>query len=106
MLSRTEKLRVLKRDKYTCYYCKCNNPLVQTVDHITPLSNGGTNEDKNLVSCCIVCNKIKGSMNKNDFNHYIKSLFGLKQLGKVSVNILNIDVNVNLKKGVGVSYDK
>lgn len=50
------RLRVLKRDDYCCYYC--GSP-ANTVDHLVPLSKGGTHEEHNLVACCTRCNSSK-----------------------------------------------
>lgn len=45
-----------------CHYCRkpvCNNS--STIDHVVPRSQGGTNEQGNLVLCCFDCNNEKGS---------------------------------------------
>lgn len=42
----------------SCIYC---NDFADTVDHITPLVRGGTNEIFNLAPCCKSCNSSKGS---------------------------------------------
>lgn len=65
------KLRLWKRDsnqtisgvKYaTCHYCTDSLPLKQvTLDHVIPLSKGGTNDDENLVLSCLKCNGAKGT---------------------------------------------
>jgi hypothetical protein len=56
------KLRwdVLKRDKFTCQYCGQAAPNVKLeIDHIIPLSNGGTSEMGNLITSCYACNRGK-----------------------------------------------
>jgi 5-methylcytosine-specific restriction endonuclease McrA len=50
------RLRVLKRDDYSCYYC--GSP-ANTVDHLIPLVKGGSHEEHNLVACCTRCNSSK-----------------------------------------------
>lgn len=54
---------VIRRlDRY-CHYCsavKRYSPAT-TVDHIVPLSRGGTNRATNLLGCCDVCQQAKGS---------------------------------------------
>lgn len=40
-----------------------------TLDHMTPLSKGGTNEIENLVASCSSCNNEKGDM---DYEQYIQ----------------------------------
>lgn len=46
-----------------CYYCgKKLTRYSATWDHVQPLSRGGEDTRKNLVWCCIQCNKAKGSL--------------------------------------------
>lgn len=57
-----KKLRfeVFKRDKFTCQYCGEKAPeVVLNVDHINPVSKGGTNEILNLITTCFSCNSGK-----------------------------------------------
>jgi 5-methylcytosine-specific restriction endonuclease McrA len=42
-----------------CFYC--DSELADTVDHIVPLSAGGTDDRSNLVSACWPCNELKGT---------------------------------------------
>lgn len=52
--------RQLKAQKNKCYYC--HEPLDKYhVDHIVPLSRGGSNGPGNLVIACPTCNVKKGS---------------------------------------------
>ena len=46
--------RILIRDSYCCQYCGEEN--ATTVDHVIPISRGGTDEPDNLVACCSRCN--------------------------------------------------
>ena len=53
------------RDDYTCQYCGRHRAQLKgrqflTRDHILPLSRGGDNSWKNLVSSCSPCNNRKG----------------------------------------------
>lgn len=50
---------VIKRDGAVCRKCGSINDL--TIDHIMPLSNGGTNDIKNLQVLCRSCNSKKGT---------------------------------------------
>jgi len=36
---KANRIRVLKRDDYTCYYC---GGLANSVDHLVPLAKGGS----------------------------------------------------------------
>jgi 5-methylcytosine-specific restriction endonuclease McrA len=52
---RVRKL-VLERDYFTCHYC---GQEANTVDHLIPISKGGTDEATNMVAACIKCNSGK-----------------------------------------------
>jgi 5-methylcytosine-specific restriction endonuclease McrA len=53
--------RILERDGYTCQQCGLEG---NTVDHITPRSLGGGDEDFNLQCLCSKCNSAKGGINR------------------------------------------
>lgn len=66
-LSRKTRFEVLKRDKFTCQYCGRQAPeVVLHVDHITPVSKGGTNDITNLVTSCRECNLGKSNRELSD----------------------------------------
>ena len=56
-LAKSIRFEVFKRDHFTCQYChrKATDVILQ-VDHITPVSKGGTNDLMNLVTSCVDCN--------------------------------------------------
>ena len=51
---------IFQRDGYKCK--NCNGKFELTIDHIIPLTKGGTNDESNLQILCIVCNSRKGIM--------------------------------------------
>jgi len=51
--------RILIRDGYCCQYCGSEN--ATTVDHVIPISKGGTDDPENLVAACSRCNYSKGN---------------------------------------------
>jgi 5-methylcytosine-specific restriction endonuclease McrA len=58
------KLRftVLQRDGFRCRYCGQGAPLVALeVDHVVPVSAGGSDEIANLVTACTSCNSGKSN---------------------------------------------
>lgn len=64
-----KKLRfeVFKRDAFACQYCGSAAPaVVLHVDHITPVSKGGSNEMMNLVTACAACNSGKSNRALSD----------------------------------------
>ncbi len=43
-----------------CYYCGLWFPMnLMTIDHVVPMSKGGTNNLNNLVLACYGCNRAK-----------------------------------------------
>ena len=54
---RKTRAAVLKRDGHRCFYC---GKRATTVDHLRPLSRGGTDAEANLVAACTDCNTAKG----------------------------------------------
>ena len=57
---RVVKTRILKRDDYTCAYCGSRGGILE-VDHIHPVSKGGSHEDVNLTTACLPCNRSKSN---------------------------------------------
>lgn len=51
--------RIVNRDGNACKICGTTNKL--TVDHIIPLSKGGSNDDDNFQILCFSCNRKKGA---------------------------------------------
>jgi len=61
-LSRKTRFEVFKRDSFTCQYCGRKAPdIILEVDHIKPVSEGGTNDILNLVTSCKECNSGKSN---------------------------------------------
>lgn len=50
--------RIFRRDGYVCNYCGTDDAK-WAIDHVVPLSRGGTNEPDNLVVACFACNSSK-----------------------------------------------
>jgi hypothetical protein len=50
---------VLDRDDYICRYCGRRSQTIE-VDHVIPVSQGGTSTLDNLVTACRTCNRKKG----------------------------------------------
>ena len=65
--TRWRKIRVaiLRRDNNTCYYCGI--PTATTVDHLTPVEQGGDDNFNNLVSACANCNYSKGNRTEEQY---------------------------------------
>ena len=54
--------RIWKRDQWTCRQCGSQDDLV--VDHVTPLSASGNNDDNNLQTLCSTCNLTKAKQER------------------------------------------
>lgn len=66
-VSKRTRFEVLKRDNHTCRYCGGTAPdVILTVDHVTPVALGGTDDPSNLVAACRDCNYGKASTSPDD----------------------------------------
>ena len=59
-VSKRTRFEVLRRDNHTCRYCRSTENQL-TVDHVTPVALGGTDDPANLVAACKDCNAGKSS---------------------------------------------
>ncbi len=53
-----------------CRYCEETLDGGYEVDHLTPLSRGGSNKDKNITLACLACNRAKGSKTLWEFEEW------------------------------------
>lgn len=61
-ISKRLRYEILRRDNHTCRYCGRAAPAVAlTVDHVLPVTLGGTDDATNLVAACPECNAGKSS---------------------------------------------
>lgn len=66
-ISKRARFEVLKRDAFTCQYCGKMPPDVTLhIDHIKPVSKGGSNGMLNLVTSCVDCNLGKSNIELSD----------------------------------------
>lgn len=60
-----KRLAVYLRDDFRCAYCGADlrgyAPENVTLDHLVSKSNGGSNQESNLVTCCRSCNSARGA---------------------------------------------
>jgi hypothetical protein len=61
--SRIDRFSILERDGFACQYCgrKIEDGVKLHIDHIIPLSKGGTDAEGNLTTSCEDCNLNKHS---------------------------------------------
>jgi HNH endonuclease len=56
------RIRVMKRDRFTCTYCGVSGSDAELeIDHIHPVSRGGSHHISNLTTSCRACNQKKGA---------------------------------------------
>lgn len=61
--------RLLMKYGFTCYWCgkevkeSGKREVKATVDHLVPVSKGGTHAEHNLVIACEPCNNLKADKN-------------------------------------------
>lgn len=66
-ISKRVRFEVLKRDAFTCQYCGKSAPdVILHLDHIKPVSKGGSNGIMNLVTSCQSCNSGKSDVELSD----------------------------------------
>jgi len=78
---------IFERDDNTCYICgKQFNSKDLEVDHIMPLSKGGSNSYHNLKTLCKECNRKKGSSILDIDNNFTgtKKYYTVKDIAKIS----------------------
>ena len=58
------RFKIFMRDTFTCQYCGVNKEedgVKLEIDHIVPVSKGGTNKKSNLTTACFKCNRGKSN---------------------------------------------
>lgn len=82
-----ERSEIYIRDKGRCGICGEFIPLNEfTIDHIIPISKGGTYDYDNLQCCCFKCNQLKSNETPDDF------------YGKMFIALINHAKQQNNKK--------
>jgi 5-methylcytosine-specific restriction endonuclease McrA len=61
------RVKVLRRDNYTCSYCGTHDARDMTVDHVVPRRVGGANDPSNMTAACMACNLDKLMMGPEAF---------------------------------------
>jgi 5-methylcytosine-specific restriction endonuclease McrA len=63
--AKRKKPKIMTRDGAKCRYCDAVDNL--TIDHLVPLSKGGSNAQSNLGIACHGCNADKGNKTEDQF---------------------------------------
>lgn len=70
--------RIYKQQGGRCFYCKVVVGIKYHVDHVIPLSRGGSNSPENIVIACPACNVRKSSKTPEEWEAHKRSLLSLK----------------------------
>jgi hypothetical protein len=82
-IAKSLRFEVFKRDNFTCQYCGYSAPgVVLQIDHIKPVSKGGSNELLNLITSCANCNAGKSDHRLDDDSTLAKQRQQLAELNE------------------------
>lgn len=94
-----KRLAIYLRDNFTCQHCGLDLQTIKPgdgirieLDHIDPVSRGGTNEARNLVTSCSKCNLLHS-------DNLIQELWGWMRLAQLKEQATK-PLNVHLAKQV------
>lgn len=103
-ISNTKRLAIYLRDDLKCVYCLASYMNAQlTVDHLKPISKGGSNHHHNLVTCCLKCNMSKKDEKYSSYTLRVHGEEGLKRVRNARKRKLNSKVSGELIKKYGTS---
>jgi 5-methylcytosine-specific restriction endonuclease McrA len=70
-INKRRRTRIYARDGYRCVYCEALGGSTEaerlSLDHLRPLSRGGSNRSDNLVTACKSCNSARGDRSLRSF---------------------------------------
>ncbi|MBI4445522.1 MAG: HNH endonuclease [Acidobacteria bacterium] len=73
MISILTKLFVFSRDHFTCIFCGKGVPEVELVlDHWLPVTRGGGDDLRNLMTTCTRCASQKGDRTRSEFSRSLR----------------------------------
>lgn len=87
-----KRLAIYMRDGHACVYCTTHERL--TLDHVKPVSKGGTNEHTNLVTACLPCNAARGNKAVKQFAP--DAVLRIKQATRKSIKALRVEARAML----------
>jgi hypothetical protein len=68
-IRKEKRLAIYLRDGVSCAYCGkgVEDGATLSLDHLTPYSKGGSNQETNLVTCCQSCNSARQAKSWKEF---------------------------------------
>lgn len=92
------RFEVFKRDSFRCQYCGAEAPhVILHIDHIDPVSRGGTNDITNLITACEGCNSGKSDVPLSDQTAVSKSK---RQLDELQERREQLELMMEWRKGL------
>lgn len=100
-----KRLAIYLRDGLACVWCGAaiedeDSPKL-TLDHLTPYSKGGSNQEKNLITCCHRCNSSRGNRSVKQFAPILAAY-----LGTTSADVILARIKEATKKKLNVPAAK
>lgn len=100
-----KRLRIYRRDKFKCQECGHDKMKDLTIDHIHPISRGGTDEDNNLRTLCKNCNLKKGdTINMTWYQRIFLFFFG-DLLDNLQKELLKVIIEKNNQTSRDIVYE-
>lgn len=98
-IRRTKRLSIYLRDGFACMYCGqgAEQGANLTLDHIKPTSKGGTNDESNLLTCCMRCNQSRGSRSMCMFAKDLAVYIGHSVTEKMILKAIRRNVRLSLE---------
>lgn len=65
-MKQSVRCHIASRQGWSCNVCGSMLPTVWHVDHITPLTDGGGSDERNLQALCAGCHRVKTSAEQKE----------------------------------------
>lgn len=85
---------LLNAQQEKCYFCDSHITIYTIeVDHLIPVTRGGTNDYNNLAGCCSFCNKEKHNKTEDEYRLWRKNTY--KNFRWFSVKSIKLRLSIN-----------
>lgn len=87
-ITKNKRLAIYLRDGMCCAYCGSviEDGITLTLDHLTPRSQGGNNDEANLITCCHKCNSTRGDRELSEFVYTVAAYVNNEVTGEMILN--------------------
>lgn len=102
-----KRLAIYIRDGLECAYCGSNiEDAKMTLDHLTPYSLGGSNDQTNLVTCCHRCNSSRGNRDWRLFAESVAQYQGTSSSAMIEHIITTIQKPIDVPQAKKILADR